>query len=96
MMNVLMERELPASFDVADDAQAARHARIAVDAIASLGGKMRWICTYATESGKLFGLVEVEDQATIDEYVRRAGIGGVVKVHKVLRKLDATIAAPKA
>jgi hypothetical protein len=96
MMKVLMERELPSTFDVSDDVQAARHARIAVDAIATLRGKMRWICTYATESGKLFGLVEVADQATIDEYVRRAGIGGAVKVHKVLRTLDATIAAPKA
>ena len=94
MIKVLMERPLPADFDVLDDAQAARHARIAVDSIAATNGKMRWLCTYATEDGKLFGLVEVEDESVIDDYRRGAGIGTEIKVHKVLRVLDPSLAAP--
>ena len=40
MIKVLMERDLPASFDVTDDAQAAWHARVAVDAVKALQGRM--------------------------------------------------------
>ena len=68
MIKVLMERDLPAGFDVTDDAQAAWHARIAVDAVAASGGKMHWLCTYATDDRKLFGLVVVEDESVIDDY----------------------------
>jgi hypothetical protein len=57
MIKVLMERDLPARFDLTDDAQAAWHAHIALDAVAATGGKMHWLCTYATEDRKLFGLV---------------------------------------
>jgi len=96
MIKVLMERDLPASFDVTDDAQAAWHARIAVDAVAASGGKMHWLCTYATEDRKLFGLVVVEDESVIDDYVKKAGISGGVKVHRVLRVLDPSLAAAKA
>jgi hypothetical protein len=31
----------------------------------------------------------------IDDYVRRAGVLGGVKVHRVLRVLDPSLAAPK-
>jgi hypothetical protein len=96
MIKVLMERDLPASFDVTDDSQAAWHARIAVDAVKALEGRMHWLCTYATEDRKLFGLVVVEDERVIEEYVGRAGIGAGVKVHKVLRVLDPSLAAPRA
>src|SRR5262245_4606647 len=96
MIRVLMERDLPANFDVTDDAQAAWHARIAVDAVKALRGRMHWICTYATADRKLFGLVVVEDQNVIEEYVAKAGIGAAVKVHKVLRVLDPSLAAPSA
>ena len=96
MIKVLMERDLPASFDVTDDAQAAWHARVAVDAVKALQGKMHWLCTYATEDRKLFGLVVVEDQTVIGEYVGKAGIGTSVKIHKVLRVLDPSLAAPSA
>ena len=94
MIKVLMERDLPAGFDVTDDAQAAWHARIAVGAVAALRGRMRWLCTYATDDDKLFGLVVMEDQQVIDDYVRAAGISGSVKIHKVVRVLDPSIAAP--
>ncbi len=95
MIKVLMERPLPASFDARDDDQAAQHARIALDAIIATEGKMHWLCTYATEDDKLFGLVVVESEQVINDYVRNAGIGSEVKIHKVIRTLDPSLAAPK-
>ena len=96
MIKVLIERDAPAGFDVTDDAQAARHARIALDAIAATGGKMHWLCTFATDDQKLFGLAIVDNERIIEQYVRNAGIGGNVKVHRVLRTLDPALAAPSA
>ena len=96
MIKVLMERDLPPNFDVTDDAQAAWHARIALNAVVASQGKMHWLCTYATDDRKLFGLVVVEDEQVIDEFVRNAGIGGGVKIHRVLRVLDPSLAAPIA
>jgi len=95
MIKVLMERDLPANFDVTDDAQAAWHARIALDAVVASQGKMHWLCTYATDDRKLFGLVVVENEAAIDDFVRHAGIGGTLKIHRMLRVLDPSLAAPK-
>jgi hypothetical protein len=94
MIKVLMERDLPANFDVTDDAQAAWHARIALNAVIATQGKMHWLCTYATDDRKLFGLVVVENEQVIDDFVRSAGIGGNVKIHRVLRVLDPSLAAP--
>jgi hypothetical protein len=76
MMKILMERDLPSGFDVTDDAQAAWYARIALNAVIASKGKMHWLCTYATDDRKLFGLVVVENEQVIDEFVRNAGIGG--------------------
>jgi len=94
MIKVLMERDLPASFDVLDDAQAAWHARIAIDAAAGFQGRMHWLCTYATADRKLFGLVVVEDEKVIDEWAAKAGVGTDIKFHRVLRVLDPALAAP--
>ncbi len=94
MIKVLIERDLPENFDVTDDEQAARHARIALNAIVATQGKMHWLCTYATDDRKLFGLVVVESEQVIEDYVRNAGIGGNVRVHRVLRVLDPALAAP--
>lgn len=94
MIKVLIERDLPKNFDVTDDVQAARHARIALNAIVATQGKMHWLCTYATDDRKLFGLVVVESEQVIEDYVRNAGIGGNVRVHRVLRVLDPALAAP--
>jgi hypothetical protein len=96
MIKILMERDLPANFDVTDDAQAAWHARIALDAVIASQGKMHWLCTYATDDRKLFGLVVVENEAVIDDFVRNAGITGNLRIHRVLRILDPSLAAPKA
>jgi hypothetical protein len=95
MLKVLMERNLPASFDdVTDEAQAARHARIALSAVTASRGRMHWLCTYVTEERKLFGLVVVEDESVIHDYIRRAGIQGEVKFHRIVRTLDPAAAAP--
>ena len=94
MIKVLMERDLPQGFDVLDDAQAAWHARVAVDAAASFAGRMHWLCTYATEDRKLFGLVVVEDETVIRDWAAKAGIASNVKFHRVVRVLDAALAAP--
>ena len=94
MIKVLIERDLPENFDVTDDEQTARHARIALNAIVATQGKMHWLCTYATDDRKLFGLVVVESEQVIEDYVRNAGIGGNVRVHRVLRVLDPALAAP--
>jgi len=96
MIKVLIERDLPASFDVTDEAQAARHARIALDAINATQGAMHWLCTYATDDQKLFGLVVVENEGVIEDYVRNAGIGGNIRIHRVLRTLDPSLAAARA
>jgi hypothetical protein len=48
---------------------------------------MHWLCTYAADDRKLFGLVVVESEDVIADYVKRAGIGGGVKVHRVVRWL---------
>lgn len=95
MIKVLMERDLPANFDVTDDAQAAWHARIAVNAVTASKGKMHWLCTYTTEDRKLFGLVVVENEQVIADFVRNAGIDGTLKIHRVLRVLDPSLAAPE-
>lgn len=95
MIKVLMERDLPANFDVTDDAQAAWHARIAVNAVAAAKGKMHWLCNYATDDRKLFGLVVVESEQVIEDFVRNAGIGGTLKIHRVLRVLDPSLAVPE-
>ncbi|MBR0798850.1 hypothetical protein JQ615_26025 [Bradyrhizobium jicamae] len=95
MIKLLIERDIPANFDVTDDAHAARHARIALDAIIATQGKMHWICTYATDDRKLFGLVVVENEEVIEAYVRNAGIEGSVRIHRVIRTLDPALAAPR-
>ena len=95
MIKVLMERDMPANFDPRDDAQAARHARIALDAITATKGKMHWLCTCATDDQKLFGLVVVESEDVIADYVKQAGINSAFKVHRVTRLLDPAPAAPK-
>jgi hypothetical protein len=93
MIKILMERDLPANFDVTDDAQVAFHARIALDAVIATQGKMHWLCTYATDDRKLFGLVVVDNEQVIDDFVRNAGIGADLKIHRVLRILDPSLAA---
>ena len=91
MIILMMERPIPPGFDPMDDAQASRHARIAVDAMAKVGG-MRWRHSYVT-GDKLFGVVEVDTEETLARYQAAAGIAGQsIVVHRVRRVLDASLA----
>jgi hypothetical protein len=74
MIKVLMERDMPPGFDAADEAQASRHARIALDAVTATAGKMHWLCTYATGDRKLFGLVVVESEDVITGICEAGGV----------------------
>jgi hypothetical protein len=95
MIKLLLERDMPPNFDPSNEVQASRHSRIALDAVTATAGKMHWLCTYATDDRKLFGLVVVESEDVISEYVKQAGISGPVKVHRVIRVLGPNLAAPK-
>jgi len=73
MIKVLTQRSIPPGFDTRDETQVARHARYAVDAMASLGGRIHWICTYITEDS-LFGVIVFETEEDLASYQRNAGI----------------------
>ena len=66
MIKLLVERDRPPTFNPADDKEAARHARISVNAIAELAGRYHLLCTYATEE-KLFSVIVVDDETVYDE-----------------------------
>ena len=66
MIKLLVERDRPPTFNLADDQEAARHARISVNAIAELAGRFHWLCTYATEE-KLFTVIVVDDESVYDK-----------------------------
>jgi hypothetical protein len=94
MIKVIMERPIPPGFDPMNDAEAARHCRIAVDAMTRLGGAIHWVCSYATED-RLFGVVVVDSEETLQKFHAGAGMTGQsIKVHRVKRVLDASMAAP--
>ena len=93
MIKVIMERPIPPGFDPADDAQTARHSRIAVDAMAKLGGSIHWVCSYVTDD-LLFGVVIVDSEETLQKFHAGAGMSGQsIKVHRVRRVIDASLAA---
>ena len=66
MIKLLVERDRPPTFNLANDSEVAWHARISVNAIAELAGRYHWLCTYATEE-KLFSVIVVDDEATYGE-----------------------------
>ena len=93
MIKVIMERPIPTGFDTSDDAQVARHCRIAVDAMAQLGGSIHWICSYVTED-RLFGVVVVDNEETLARFHVGAGMAAQsIKIHRVTRVIDAAEAA---
>ena len=93
MIKVIMERPIPAGFDVGDDAEVARHCRIAVDAMAKLGGSIHWICSYVTED-TLFGVVVVDSEETLARFHEGAGMTGqTIRIHRIKRVIDAAEAA---
>jgi hypothetical protein len=95
MIKVLTERRIPPGFDITDEAQVARHVRIAVDAMASLGGPVHWLCTYVTDDS-LFGVTVFEDEAALVAFQRAAGIAGQEILARVVhRTLDPSMASPR-
>ena len=92
MLIMMTERPIPTGVDFSDEAQARRHARIAVDAMSRLGGRMQWICSYVTEE-KIVGFTFVESEADVAEFQRAAGIQSQpIAVSRVVRRLDPGLA----
>jgi hypothetical protein len=96
MMLVLMERVKPVGFDLGNSDEVAWHCRRAVDSIAASDGKVHWLTTYATEDDRLIGVLAVESRAALDTYLARAGVKGEIKVSRIVRRLDPSMAAPGA
>src|SRR5215813_13740275 len=84
MIKLIVERDRPPTFNLASDQEAARHARISVNAIAELAGRYHWLCTYATEE-KLFSVIVVDDERTYNEWVQKtnAYTAGLKKQHEL-------------
>ena len=92
MIKLLVERDRPPTFNLADDKEAARHARISVNAIAELAGRYHWLCTYATEE-KLFSVIAVDDEATYHEWVKKTNAYTAgLKIRRIVRILDPSLA----
>jgi hypothetical protein len=92
MIKLLVERDRPPTFNLADDKEAARHARISVNAIAELAGRYHWLCTYATEE-KLFSVIVVDDETAYDEWVKKTNAYTVgLKIRHIVRVLDPSLA----
>lgn len=92
MLMMMTERPIPPGVDFSDEAQVRLHARIAVDSMARLGGRMQWICSYVTEE-KVVGLTFVESEADMAAFQRAAGIQDQpIKVSRVVRRLDPGLA----
>jgi len=92
MIKLLVERDRPPTFNLASDQEAARHARISVNAIAELAGRYHWLCTFATED-KLFSVIVVDSENTYDEWVAKTNAYTAgLKIRRVIRVLDPSLA----
>ena len=92
MIKLLVERDRPPTFDLTNDKEVARHARISVNAIAELAGRYHWLCTYATEE-KLFSVIAVDNETTYDEWVKKTNAYTVgLKIRRIVRVLDPSMA----
>ena len=92
MIKLLVERDRPPTFDVANAKEVARHARISVNAIAELAGRYHWLCTYATQE-KLFSVIVVEDESVYDEWVKKTNAYTAgLKIRRIVTVLDPSLA----
>ena len=92
MIKLIVERDRPPTFNLANDQEVARHARISVNAIAELAGRYHWLCTYATEE-KLFTVIAVDDESTYDEWVKKTNAYTAgLKIRRVVRMIDPSLA----
>jgi hypothetical protein len=92
MIKLLVERDRPPTFDLLNEAEVARHARISVNAIAELAGRYHWLCTYAT-ADKLFSVIVVDNEATCDAWLEKTNAYKAgLKVRRIVRILDPSLA----
>jgi hypothetical protein len=92
MIKLLVERDRPPTFDLANEKEVARHARISVNAIAELAGRYHWLCTYATEE-KLFSVIVVDDETAYDAWLEKTNAYKVgLKVRRIVRMVDPSLA----
>jgi hypothetical protein len=93
MQTFLVERTIPATFDVKDPAQVAMHSRWAVDAYRAVGAF--WIGAVVTED-RMWGLVTAEAAEDLVRYGRSLGIADAdITVRRVVRALGPYFAAPQ-
>jgi hypothetical protein len=85
VIKVLTQRPIPKGFDTHDDNQVARGARMVVDAMAAVGVRMHWMCTYVTDDS-LFGVVDFETEGELKAFQLSAGRG--VAMHRITRTID--------
>jgi hypothetical protein len=92
MIKLIVERDRPPTFNLANDKEVAWHARVSVNAIAELAGRFHWVCTYATEE-KLFTVIAVDDEATYAEWVKKTNAYTAgLKIRRVVRMIDPSMA----
>ena len=92
MIKLIVERDRPPTFNLTNDQEVARHARISVNAIAELAGRFHWLCTYATEE-KLFTVIAVDDESTYMEWVKKTNAYTAgLKIRRVVRMIDPSLA----
>jgi len=92
MIKLIVERDRPPTFNLANDQEVARHARISVNAIAELTGRFHWLCTYATEE-KLFTVIAVDDESTYNDWVKKTNAYTAgLKIRRVVRMIDPSLA----
>lgn len=92
MQTFLIERTIPPSFDVADPAMVARHARWAMDAYMAEG--CAWLGGVVTPT-RMLSLAAAPDAEALERYRRSLGIGVAdFALSPVVRFLGPTFAEP--
>lgn len=93
MQAFLVERSVPARFDVADSDAVALHCRWALDGYAAVGAS--WLGGVVTESG-MFSLVAAEDAEDLRRHWRALGIGEhEARLRRVVRSIGPSFALPR-
>jgi len=92
VIKLLVERDRPPTFNLANDQEVARHCRISLNAIAELAGRYHWLCTYANEE-KLFSVIVVDDETAYDAWLEKTNAYKVgLKIRRIVRVLDPSMA----
>ena len=72
MPTFVLERVIPATFDIADPDVVALHSRWAADAYQAAG--IAWLGGVATDRGSMYSLVVADSIADIERYCRSLGV----------------------